>query len=297
MGKRLTKDRDKLVVNLPKNPRSHLFSFPESVRNAEGQRPLLCVPQKNGNKQFGGIVYAAWNEKPPKSGEVVDSDMSHWETHALDSNIEASHVYFVSRNPYTRILSMYLQKVVNACVSGQKGCDKGQWKGMNSTTTFKEFVKHVAEKSEKKGSTCAYNPHLCQQVESCLSPTLSAKDVTIIRLEEQSCWFPCFVKQIGVKSTLLKHGWTEFSGRSCYYTATGECQDMLQSIDPETVGVATGNVHATGASNKLAEYYDDETYEIVSRLYADDFRILGYPLWECQPGHITLTKRSISRDF
>lgn len=55
---------------------------------------------------------------------------------------------------------------------------------------------------------------------------------------------------------------------------------MLSSIDPEQVGVTTGNVHATGASNRLAEHYTPKAAEIISRLYADDFRILGYPLWD-----------------
>jgi len=284
MGKHLAAGREELVANLPMNPRAHIFSFPTNVRNEQGQPPLLCVPQKNGNKQFGGFMYAAWNNKPAIDGYGVDSDMSHWDHHQLPDNKESkkSHVYFVARNPYTRILSLYLQKVVNACISvGQKGCDRHGWKGMNSKrTSFKDFVKRVAEKAETKGSTCAYNVHLCQQVESSLTATLAAKDVTIIRLEEQSCWVPCLVKQIGVKSALLSKGWEAFSGSSCYYTATGDCSDMLRSIDPSKVGVTTGNVHATGASNKFAEYYDAETAAIVSRLYADDFRILGYPILE-----------------
>ena len=54
---------------------------------------------------------------------------------------------------------------------------------------------------------------------------------------------------------------------------------MLRSIDPHKVGVTTGNVHATGASNRVGEHYDRKTAETISRLYADDFRILGYPLW------------------
>jgi hypothetical protein len=40
----------------------------------------------------------------------------------------------------------------------------------------------------------------------------------------------------------------------------------------------TGNVHATGASNKLLQYYTAESADIVSRLYPQDFEILGYSL-------------------
>jgi len=151
---------------------------------------------------------------------------------------------------------------------------------MKSNTNFTDFVNKIDHMVKRKGSLCAVNHHLCQQVESCLTTTLIAQEVTILRLEEQSCWFPCFRKQIEMKSSRLAKGWRKFSGHSCYYTATGDCHDMLKSIDPNKVGVTTGNVHATGASNRVAEYYDAMTAAIVSRLYADDFRILGYPQWE-----------------
>jgi len=286
MGKHLTAGREKLVPNLPKNPRAHIFSFPTNVRNEKGQRPLLCVPQKNGNKQFGGFVYAAWNKKPAISGEGVDRDMGHWEHHKLSNGKKSkeSHVYFVARNPYSRVLSLYLQKVVSACISddptGSYRCARNGWRGIRADTSFKDFVTIIDERLTRKKSLCEMNAHLCQQVESCLTTTLSAKEVTIIRLEEQSCWFPCLVKQIGIKSALLSNGWDAFSGSSCYYTATDDCKDMLRSIDPTRVGHLHGTIHATGASSRLAEHYDAETATIVSRWYADDFRILGYPLWD-----------------
>ena len=114
MGKRLGRDRKKLAEGLPLNPRAHLFHFPTKVYNHQGQRPILCVPQKNGNKQFGGLVsmHAAWNnKKPPVSGEQVDGDMSRFERHGhvlqkQTGNHHQEHVYFVARNPYTRILSL-----------------------------------------------------------------------------------------------------------------------------------------------------------------------------------------------
>lgn len=286
MGKRLGQGRKELAEGLPLNPRAHLFHFPPKVYNHQGQRPILCVPQKNGNKQFGGLVYATWNKKPPSSGEQVDSDMHRFEHgHVLTKQTgkHKEHVYFIARNPYTRILSLYLQKVVNACIStGQKGCTTGGWKGMHANkTSFPYFVRHVAKKVQEKGSVCLYNVHLCQQVSACLAPTLEAKEVTILRLEEQSCWFPCLVHQTGMAPSLLQHGWNKFSASSCYYTATGNCNDMLTFIDPSNfTKMATGNVHATGASNKLLQYYTPESADIVSRLYQQDFEILGYPLWD-----------------
>jgi len=284
MGQRLTEPRVELVANLSRNRNAHIFIVPESLRNTEGQSPLVCVPQKNGNRQFGGLLYAIWNDKPPPSAEAVVEDMKRWEIKKLPSSMNNSHVYFVARNPYTRALSLYLQKVVNDCVSASKyGCQSG-YLGMSSETSFKAFVDSVEQKVARAGSLCAVDHHLCQQVESCLTTTHVAQEVTIVRLEEQSSWFPCFVQQTGMNSTLLDNGWANFTGQSCYYSATGDCKDMLRSIEPNKVEVMTGDVHATGASkvDRLRVHYDAKTAETISRLYADDFRILGYPLWDDQ---------------
>lgn len=286
MGQAIEEPRAESVSHLKKNPVAHIFPFPENTRNSRGQRPVLCVPHKNGNKQFGGLLTAAWKGKPvANNARGVYDDIKKWEVHQLSNKTEAhreSHVYFIARDPYSRLLSLYLHKVQNACIStGQKGCGKEQrFRGANSKTSFKEFVKRIEKRFEKKKSLGKIEYHLHLQVENCLTTTLAARQVTILRLEEQSCWFPCLVKQTGVNTTVLESGWESFSGTSCYYTATGICKDMLQSLDPRSVGVTTGNVHATGASTRLLEHYDAETAAIVSRLYADDFRILGYPLWD-----------------
>ena len=277
--RRFTKKQAQMAANLPKNVRAHLFTFPDTVRDTKKQYPLLCVPQKNGNKEFAELVYVAWRDKPPKTWEEADKDMHRREVHEAEH--KRSHVYFVTRNPYTRILSLYLQKVANSCLPGAEGCKSG-WRGFHKRTTFKAFVEGIEQRATSKGSLCAVNAHLCQQVESCITTTLDVKEVTAIRLEEQSKWFPCFIQEIGIKPALLETGWENLkNNQSCYYTSTGDCKDMLQSIDPGQVNVTTGSFHATGASSaaKLREHYDSETAEIVSRLYADDFRILGYPLW------------------
>ena len=101
-------------------------------------------------------------------------------------------------------------------------------------------------------------------------------------------WFPCMVNDLGISEDLLERGWDNFTGRSCYYTATNHCKDMLKRIDPSQVRVTTGNVHSTGASNHLLEYYDDETAKIVSNLYAEDFAVLGYPLWDGESANYSL---------
>ena len=79
IGMHITKSQRGQVASLPKNRNAHIFSFPSRVRNTEGLRPLLCVPRKNGNLQFGGLVFAAWNKKPAINGDVVDHERRHWQ--------------------------------------------------------------------------------------------------------------------------------------------------------------------------------------------------------------------------
>lgn len=228
IGKRIGTSQRKQTAKLYKNKSAHVFSFPNKVKNSKGQRPYLCVPQKNGNKQFGGLVFGAWNMKAATSGEGVDEDMGHWQYHSIPGKRKfekKSHVYFVARNPYSRILSLFLQKVKEECISeGQKGCNRAHaWRGFKPDTLFKDFVKSIGQSVEKHGSPCAVNHHLCKQVESCLTNTLSAEEVTVIRLEEQSCWFPCLAKELRLEPSIFSNGWEQFSGQSCYYTATGDC--------------------------------------------------------------------------
>ena len=118
------------------NNRSHFFQLP-SPANSQGKNSTICIPQKNGNRNWGGFAFAAWRRRAPASIDAMLKDMRHWERHSLtvDDTIQE---YFFARDPYTRLLSLYLQKVVSECTSGgQLGCSQGlRYLGLSQNPSF-----------------------------------------------------------------------------------------------------------------------------------------------------------------
>lgn len=47
-------------------------------------------------------------------------------------------------------------------------------------------------------------------------------------------------------------------------------------------------VHRTGAAERLSGYYDRETAELATDIYAEDFTRFGYQIWKGPPDHIQL---------
>ena len=182
------------------NNHSHFFQLP-SPANSQGKNSTICIPQKNGNRNWGGFAFAAWRRRAPASIDAMLKDMRHWERHSLtvDDTIQE---YFFARDPYTRLLSLYLQKVVSECTSGgQLGCSQGlRYLGLSKNTSFAYFVQHVWRLTEgNPRRLCAVDHHLCSQLESCYSSVSgSGKHILVLRLEEQAKWWPCFVKEVGV---------------------------------------------------------------------------------------------------
>jgi hypothetical protein len=203
------------------------------------------------------------------------------------------HIYFIARNPYTRLLSVYLNKVARTCLSETKmlACANASSESLfDRDITLKEFVEflHRAKVSAGNASMCMGDHHLCQQVESCVTTTFASEWVTVLKLEDQGLWFPCLVDRLHLnKSVLEGDAWMPFSQNPCYYTATGDCRDMLHSAPRNDTAHFTDSAHATGASSarRLLKHYDQETAALVTSLYADDFlfaddfRALGYPIW------------------
>lgn len=69
-------------------------------------------------------------------------------------------------------------------------------------------------------------------------------------------------------------------GSDCFFTATGDCRDMMKSQPPPKTQARSGSVHPTGASAKVLDYYTPAIAHIVNTLYARDLEILQYPVWD-----------------
>ena len=138
-----------LMIN---NDRAHFFQLP-SPANSQARIPLSAYRRRMAIETGGGFAFAAWRRRAPASIDAMLKDMRHWERHSLavDDTIQE---YFFARDPYTRLLSLYLQKVVSECTSGgQLGCSQGlRYLGLSKNTSFAYFVQHVCEAYRGKPS-------------------------------------------------------------------------------------------------------------------------------------------------
>ena len=62
----------------------------------------ICVPQKNGNRNFGGLVYAANHQRAPFDYDDMKVSLSCFDHRMPMAN--CSRVYIIARNPFTRLM-------------------------------------------------------------------------------------------------------------------------------------------------------------------------------------------------
>ena len=191
-------------------------------------------------------------------------------------------VYVVSRNPYTRLLSLYLDKVLRCfgvgANTGRKrrvNCDhdllsqSGAFpdeiadveRKPKNAPSFATFVKLVEEATERY-DLCQVDHHLCLQSQGCLLN--GARRLRLLRLEHMQSWFPCLNRTLGL--TFLEDDvLAALEAQPCFY---GDCGGAE--------GSNVGAVHPTGASDRVGEFYDDKRRRRPLRLYPGGLRS-GYP--------------------
>eukprot|EP00933_Yihiella_yeosuensis_P018019 TRINITY_DN14957_c0_g1_i1.p1 TRINITY_DN14957_c0_g1~~TRINITY_DN14957_c0_g1_i1.p1 ORF type:complete len:314 (+),score=46.47 TRINITY_DN14957_c0_g1_i1:102-1043(+) len=255
---------------------AHRFRFPKPFEDT-----ILCVPQKNGNRNFGSLLHVMYFGGPPKSIEELLQGMA---TYDYTQVLPNDKVWMLARNPYTRLLSLYLQKAANRCSSGNLGCGDQYaqahlgYRG-SETLSFEAFVDVVAQRSfESRGDPCLIEKHLCSQVSGC---AFGVHQLLILKLERQKDWFVNFAANLGLdNSKLFGNDWLQISGKPCFYTPTGNCSDMFTTpLSGSKRSTVVDNVHGTGAEAQLLQHYNPRTAALVFELYKEDFAALGYEKW------------------
>ena len=269
-------------LEVPRRPpllwcEAHRLRFPKRCGHT-----VLCVPQKNGNRDFSLLIYAMTYGAIPQQEMAMDTKLKHAGL-SMTTVSTRDTVYVVSRNPYTRLLSLYLDKVLRCfgvgANTGRKrrvNCDhdllsqSGAFpddiadveRKPKNAPSFSKFVKLVEEATERY-DLCQVDHHLCLQSQGCLLN--GARRLRLLRLEHMQSWFPCLNRTLGL-TFLEDDGWRRWKRQPCFY---GDCGGAEASN--------VGAVHPTGASDRVGEFYDDKTAAAALRLYREDFEILGYP--------------------
>jgi len=157
------------------------------------------------------------------------------------------HIAFV-RNPYTRLLSGYLQKLVDP--KDNVWTNIPNWKiGMS----FDALVSILEEMKAKNRGTLRVNDHFLPQSAQCGFSVFNY-DV-IAKVERFEDVVGCMAKNRGFDAA-LNFGW----GPNGSY-------DMFHMPRP----------HPTGSSKKLSDYYTPELQKRVYKLFEEDFILFRYP--------------------
>lgn len=143
------------------------------------------------------------------------------------------------RDPYSSVLSAYLDKGSDPAYLSKKlprSWLTRSFEKRGRLPTFKEFLQYL----ERGG------------------------------LHEDGHWAP--------QTSLMLIPLSEFDVVGRFENFGSDFRRILALIDPtgSTSTIFSSRPHATGADEKLAQYYDDQARDTVARLYKDDFEALGY---------------------
>jgi len=285
--------------------RGDIFTFTAH----HGTKANFCLIEKTGSTEWLNLFDA--DADAAKWGlyakALDDMQANKGNVHAVAKRTApAPSVVFV-RNPYTRLLSSYLDKVV--------GLGGGEGSRISFNGDFAAFVKMVCkEKLDRlQGKSCKHDcvlrdEHISPQSGRCGLNQGFAYDM-ILRVEEQPMWYETLIKMLGLTKTVRTFDGTLPSGEgghhayrlshnasNCFYKPPGlECADLFTTEEPKmyqgesTSGDSTksqkhhhGNKqtgHAILATDHIAEYYTPAIAHAVTALYTDDFFLFDYPTW------------------
>eukprot|EP00186_Timspurckia_oligopyrenoides_P001910 CAMPEP_0182447192 /NCGR_PEP_ID=MMETSP1172-20130603/12667_1 /TAXON_ID=708627 /ORGANISM="Timspurckia oligopyrenoides, Strain CCMP3278" /LENGTH=277 /DNA_ID=CAMNT_0024643543 /DNA_START=358 /DNA_END=1191 /DNA_ORIENTATION=- len=265
---------DKSILQASRDhARSHFESTGKLLLMENGYTPSLLVPDyklhlctlpKVGCTELRGLVYRIEHTPPgelstymPSDDERIRYGNAHGQGHflrtlhnkeRLDILADPSwlHIAFV-RNPYTRLLSGYLQKMVHP-----KDSVWHQIPGWQIGMSFDALVSILEEMKAKNGGTLLVNEHFFPQYLQCGFNVFNYD--LIAHQESFEDHVRCMAKNRGFEAA-LKFGW----GPNGSY-------DMFNMPRP----------HPTGSSNKISDYYTPQLQKRVYELYKEDFILFGY---------------------
>eukprot|EP00951_Prasinocladus_malaysianus_P021381 scaffold176689_cov39-Prasinocladus_malaysianus.AAC.1 len=207
---------------------------------AMGKPPWFYLDEKTSHLTIHGTRYRYLNRIP--RAKMLD---------ALEDENTARFV--IARNPFTRVLSSYLNKIVKANdrrrYREKLGLD--QW---SDWVTFKDYIaalrKWKAEHSEGLRLSSTIDHHFALQSR-----------------------YPCIVDKLNI-SSLVDSGWPD--EHKCFFNAPGRPCDGQSMKGGFSHNSWDARDHATSASSRLREHYDEESERQVAELYKEDFEYFGY---------------------
>ena len=226
---------------------AHRYRFPQPYENT-----VMCVPQKNGNTNMRRLFAKMHTGR---ISTKYDLTFDYGPLHSSDS------LYIVTRNPYARLLSFYLDR----------------WQGVKETgIDFETFVSGIYNYTLCGGDLCALKHELCSQRSGCMFNGLHAQ---MLPLEEISTWFTKLAQCMSLEDA-YGDDWYNFTGRPCFLPVDGRCVTTAPEPSSSLLTSAHGYVHSAGANAAMMKYYTPASAALVTQLFADDIREMHYHVWD-----------------
>jgi len=276
---------DRTVPDYHETPikRHRLFDMTTSG----GVKMAMCLMEKSGSSAWIQLLHA---DLVMKTKSLAKSAMSY----AVAKMSGVPSITFV-RNPYTRLLSAFLDKVVR------------HQRGFTFSGNFEEFVEALCihELAKLRGEEpctpgkkgCAegitYSDiHIELQAWKCGLHQGLVYDF-VFKLEEQPMWYETVIRMLGLKDTVQyydgAHGLSIPKNESnCFYKPPGvdRCSDLFKTAEPKMYnGLSTSGhldlgSHAKHANDNMKEHITPETAQAMTALLHKDLTRFEYPIYD-----------------
>jgi hypothetical protein len=269
---------------------------------------VMCTVPKVACSSFRKLLNTVIRSPDPAEPTTWDQIMkahfdyypSVWHYSYTHGNLTDTYPTFIlGRNPYVRILSGFLNKMVFNSHANEPH-DAGNMRDVNialgrlpdaffqgTRASFEHFIKLVV-----KTGTTKINDHFKQAVLVCDEGQFQYE--YYLRLEDMHEWFPCWEAGLKLES-FTRTGWkttpegkmhtvqgTECwwkpPGATCeeYYSAArapdGSAQPVLEAMEKSE----KHDEHDTHASDKWRSFYTQAVGDLVYEAYKPDFEAFGY---------------------
>lgn len=287
-----------------------LDGYPFLYRNPRtGRRAIICFCEKVGSTMWKAVILRALD--PNYFRLMKQNDFG---PHQADKNLRLPHFkefysaindtsvprFLLVRNPYTRALSGYLDKVASAPLN--VSCPYSA--GFNRSLGFEEFTTYLRTTYNTRGRV---NDHFMPITSKCYHRGGMSFDFNL-KVEHMAHWYEPFVRYLSLQSE-VSSGWNfssawHRSNESCFYSAPGKtCDQMFSSSnsvgysaassspgggspvaaseDPVSAALRRGrSTHDQHAEAKLQQYYSPHSATEISKFAHLDFSRFRYPLWD-----------------
>ena len=294
-------------------------TYAGALRN--GKYLVFAFPHKSGSTEWQALLLRHLSGNATIAAPHMFM-RTLWRTNSLSRYVPLSAVpaaatvvrICITRNPYERMLSFYLDKVV-----GHRFAEQKEWlqmsqpllpPGVARNSTFEKFVRLASEPrclgNGRTREPC-YRSALAAQHYGPISlvyPLCRDPRTRTLKLEEMDNWYAELVRELGWEDTVAT-GWrSKNRADSCFYHRPGlTCEQELRTGQPpppppqrqqrpqmehndEQAGTERcppredRTAHSSGACMQMRQYYTSQIAKLVSRFASDDLERFGYPRWE-----------------